>query len=417
MKTILIVLLSPGWNGIARLPYALKREGFTVITLSRQEEYLNKSLFIDHKYVFTGRISFRDSLLAITKKHDIDLLIPGCDDSINYFCQVIKEKSLYWTALQPLKELIQKSWNNEKAMHLLNSKSDLQKLADDLAILTPRNKSITSKDELLQEIKHRTFPIVLKSSNGYAGDGVKICCDYEDIERKFSELSSTNLVRANFRYKIVRTIGNLMALPYTIKNSKISIQDYISGTPCMHLVFASNGEILSSITLLKVCCYPKETSPSSVVKVINHPKISESCSKIVKETQVSGFLSFDFMVDAKNNAYLLECNPRPTPVAHLTHMLGGNLCTMMKKHFKLDSGQVNPYPKPIYEYLALFPNELKRDAKSEFFSKGYHDIPLEDPELLEHYKNELKELGIDLPVHTITDNTPNHHAPHNIVGL
>lgn len=396
MKTILIVLLSPRWNGIARLPRALKKEGFSVITLSNQNEYLNKSSFVDYKYHFTDKFSFRDSLLSIIKKHNIDLILPGCDREIDYFCQVLREKSLYSRKLKPLRELIQKSWNNEKAIQVLNSKSDLLKLADDLSILTPHNKVISSKSDLLIEIKKRTFPIVLKSSNGFAGDGVKICCEYNDAERMYEELSSISLVKANLKYKVVRIIGNLLALPYGIKNSEISIQDYIVGTPCMHIILASKGEVLSSVTLLKLCSYPKETSPSSVVKVINHPQISESCAKLVKETEISGFLDFDFMIDAQNNAYLLESNPRPTPMAHITHLLGGNLCAMLKKHFNMNSENVNPYPEPEYEYLSLFPNELKRNAKSEFLSKGYHDIPYDDVEILKTYQQELQELGLQV---------------------
>lgn len=393
MKNVFIVVISNGWFGISRLPKALKNEGFTVITLSPGDQLLNRSLFIDLKYTFSNRWEFRNVLLDIVKKHNIDFIVPGCDCTADYFCRIVLRKNLFQKSMSNLRELIQQSWNNVNAFGLLGNKASLQAIAVKYGIHNPNNAHFYSKHELLNEARKRKYPIVLKEDFGAGGLGVKICNSYDEV-LKAVKILNTSSVKLKVEYRIISGIGNLFALPYGKKNFGLSIQDYIEGTPCMHVVFASKGEILSSMTLLKVCCQPFKTSPSSVIKAIKHPEISEVCATIIREMKVTGFLSFDFILDKHNDAYLLECNPRPTPVVHLSHLCGGNLCAMLRKHLMPEDTNLEPYPEVVHEYIALFPNELKRDPQSEYLTKGYHDVPFDDYELLEELTNDLLKVGI-----------------------
>jgi len=393
MKNIFVVILSRGWIGITRLPKALKDEGFNVITLSHKEHLLNESLFIDFKYIYSSKFEIRCKLLDITNKHKIDLMIPGCDFTVNYFCQIVQNRSWFQTSLVNLKDLIKQSWNNVGAYGLLGEKTSLQKIAVKDNIPNPRNMHFNSKIDVLEEVKNRKFPIVLKKDFGVAGLGVRICYSYDEVNQALKTVTFNFFVK-NVIYKVKSLLKRTIALPYCYENFGISVQDYIVGTPCMHLVLASRGEVLSSITLLKVECQPQKTSPSSVVKAIRHSKISDDCVRIIKEMEVTGFLSFDFILDDNNIAFLLECNPRPTPVTHLSHLCGGNLCAMLKKHFMIDDGNLVPYPDIVYEYIALFPNELKRDPNSEYLTKAYHDVPFDDYKLWERHNEEFVKMGI-----------------------
>ncbi len=401
VPNIFIVSIMPYWLGISRLPKALKDQGFNVICLCDSKSYLAKSQFIDRLYVYNSMSQFRTQLIKIMKSNEIDFIIPGCDKTVSYFNDIIKRKRISFFLLAKLKKLIIKSCNTKDAYEILSNKSKLQNLAVSLNILTPRNIICNTKSDLLQNITTRNFPIVLKKDFGVAGDGVRICNNANEVELAFNDLKS-NLYSPSLGYKLKVITSNLLALPVDSKNSGLSVQDYIEGIPVMHGVFASRGKVLSSITLLKITCYPTKTSPSSVVQVIKHKTISESCERIIAKTNVSGFLSFDFILDDKNQAYLLECNPRPTPVSHLSHLCGGNLCAMLKVHFGIETEEINPYPELQYEYIALFPNELKRDPESKFLKEGYHDIPFEDREILKSLNEELQDLNLP----TFEENNP-----------
>jgi carbamoylphosphate synthase large subunit len=375
MKHILIVALSPKWYGIARLPKALKEAGFIVTTLSHRDSFLCKSMFIDFNYTFFSSWDFRKKLNIIVSKHPIDFIIPGCDNAVSYFTGIFRDEGKQIFRMDRLKTILLNSTNNANAFETLGNKSNLQQLAVKNKVLNPNNKHYNSSEELLRDINSRDFPLVLKKDFGAAGSGVKICNTRNEAAQALKNFEKKNS-RMGFKEKINQFVRRSLALPYNMnKNDGISVQNYIEGTPCMHLVFASKGKVLSSVTLLKVECYPDQTSPSSVIKPIRHKQITEDSEKIIEDCNVTGFYSFDYVINSRNEAYILECNPRPTPVTHLSHLCGGNLILMLKMHLTENESYVIAYPEIIHEYIALFPNEHNRDPQSEYLSKGFHDVP------------------------------------------
>lgn len=385
MKNILIVSLSPSWVGIARLPKALKKTGFNVITISRENSFLAKSAFIDFNYTYSNGWSLPSKINNILTHHQIDFIIPGCDGAVNYFSKICKNQGWKLFRMNRLKKLIVESCNNINVFEVLGNKARLQELAVRHSVPNPNNKYYLSDFEMLEDLGNRTFPVVMKNNFGAAGLEVKICNNVKEAHNALKVLSGS--INTGLKKKLGTYIKRLLALPYDNDLATgISIQDYIEGTPCMHLVFASKGEVLSSVTLLKVCCYPDKTSPSSVVKPIRHKQISEDSAKLIRECKVTGFFSFDYIINDEDKAFILECNTRPTPITHLSHLCGGNLCMMLKKHLVDIETTPEPYPEIVHEYLALYPSEYKRDRNSEFLNKGFHDIPVDEEALLEKIK-------------------------------
>jgi hypothetical protein len=348
-------------------------------------------MYIDFKYTYNSVWEFRQKIKEVINRHPIDFIVPGCDSTINYFSQVLRKPRFPMLNHNKLRTLILKSCNSESAFSLLGNKSNLQSQAVRHNILNPENKHFNSSRALLKEIGQRKFPLVLKKDFGVAGKGVRICYNQDDVLQALKGFNSENSI---LKYWITTLISILISKPYSFRDKGIAVQNYIEGSPYMHLVFASKGEVLSSVTLLKVTCYPGPTSPSSVVKPLKHDQIAQASAKIIKESNVSGFFSFDFIVDSNNKAYLLECNPRPTPIAHLSHLIGGNLCAAMKKHLGVNEPQTPAYPEIVHEYIALFPSEIKRDSNSEYIKKGYHDIPYDDRLLLDMINEDLINAGL-----------------------
>ncbi len=99
----------------------------------------------------------------------------------------------------------------------------------------------------------------------------------------------------------------------------------------------------------------------------------------------SGFASLDFMLDREGHSYLIELNPRPTPIAHMGERIG--CCPCRHLHASL-TGQPSKAGEPqgLPSRVALFPQEWVRDQNSHHLESGvFHDVLWDEPDLFEAY--------------------------------
>lgn len=387
MKKILIFSYTSKWIGISRLPKALHDVGFHITALCPDDSFLAKTSFIDVLVNFKSQLDYRNTFFKLLRKNNFDFIIPGGDQEVLYLSQLIQKNAKFLVPVRKIIKDIQPKLSEADSYNLLVNKSNLQKLAKQLGINTPNNLIVNSQEELEKGMKSRNYPIVLKRDHGVSGWGVKICQNEEELMEGYNEFKS-NLRKGNTLDIIKEGIKQALAFPVFTHKEDISIQDYIDGETCSHNIFASNGEVLSSYTHINEICYPAKTGPSCVIRVINNDSINDAAKKIIKESNFTGFAGFDFMIDKEGTPYFIECNPRPTPTTHLSHLCGGNLAAMLAKHLGED---INPTPSPdiVHERIALFPSELKRDKESEYITKYYHDVPTDDTTLYNALHNEI----------------------------
>jgi hypothetical protein len=129
------------------------------------------------------------------------------------------------------------------------------------------------------------------------------------------------------------------------------------------------------------------------VRVIQNAEMEEAVTKIAHRLGLSGFAGFDFMVDGSGEAYLLEMNVRPTQISHLAFDESTDLIGALAEWLL---GQKRPplFPCPSSQTIALFPQELWRDASSPHLSSAYHDVPRHLPQFVEMYS---KPLAHEMP--------------------
>jgi len=99
----------------------------------------------------------------------------------------------------------------------------------------------------------------------------------------------------------------------------------------------------------------------------------------------------------RGQAWLIECNPRPTPIAHLGARAGEDLCLAL--HHRLVSASMLPRTTdiPIEFVVAHFPQESWRDPNSPYFASAFHDVPVDDLELLQCLKQAEPPKPVILP--------------------
>ena len=110
--------------------------------------------------------------------------------------------------------------------------------------------------------------------------------------------------------------------------------------------------------------------------------MTQAAERIVGHLGISGLWGLDFILEEKTGAaYLIEMNPRATPICHLAlgagQDLAGALCAQLSN--------TTPIPSPVLtqqNVIALFPGEWHRDPASPYLRSAFHDIPWEEPDLV-----------------------------------
>jgi hypothetical protein len=188
-------------------------------------------------------------------------------------------------------------------------------------------------------------------------------------------------------------LGSEALSPLTLPLRRtISLQEYIVGRPGNRAVICWKGKVLAGISVEAVEV-THERGPASVVRLIDHPEMATASERMVKGLHLSGFVGFDFMIDSANEAWLLEINPRVTPICHFALADGTNLAgalfTQMKKQLPRSR------PAPIdRDLIALFPNAIARSPSSDYLLSCQHDVPWEEPDLVRGALNQIRRTQI-----------------------
>jgi hypothetical protein len=124
-----------------------------------------------------------------------------------------------------------------------------------------------------------------------------------------------------------------------------------------------------------------EGGPASVVRVIDHPEMTEATEALVRHLGLSGLCGFDFVISPSGQAYLLELNPRATPVSHLALANGTHLPAVLYRELTGNDPACAAPPVP-HDLIALFPTEWQRDRSGASLQNVHHDAPWDEPALL-----------------------------------
>jgi biotin carboxylase len=227
----------------------------------------------------------------------------------------------------------------------------------------------------LQGAEKIGYPLVLKKDFSWSGDGVKVCSD----EQVLLQSLPTFLPKSSFAFK--ERLRGLLNREWFPTNKVLSMQQFIKGRPAMYALVALRGKVLAGYGAIPEHT-TSATGPSSVVRFVNNAEMTAMSTQLVEHFGYSGFCGFDFMIEeTTGKAYLLECNPRPSPICHLGSKVGIDLGKALFKGLQGHppvkfSGIVQE------EVIALFPQEWKRNPSSPYLAHNNHDVPWDDPLLL-----------------------------------
>ena len=310
---------------------------------------------------------------------------------------------------QSVQDLLVRSFGSPSGYRAAIDRNLLMDVASRIGVRKPQHKRIAYPQKDFRVLDDWAFPLFLKTEHSCGGDGVTAVKDRAQLLR---ELAAKN-ARSRKR-RLVSRVKNVLRSRAGFESSsddEIIVQSFAPGHPAFRTVAAWNGRILAGVSFAAERIHPEPTGASTVIRFIEHPEMDETAAAITAALGCSGFVSFDFMLDdERGHATLIEMNARCVGSCHLGGLFGRDICGALVAELAGSSAsQPSEITKP--KLVALFPKELERDPASPYLSSSevLHDIPQNEPALLEAYERHLAKLHPSQPssIHSFIERAGN----------
>jgi ATP-grasp domain len=352
------------WLGAARLPRAFSRAGFEVVSLAYPNLLLGRSGYLSGQSYLPDR-GEDEELLAVARAALIAqrpaIVVPTDDASVELLQGVAATARRELPSDDPLFSLLRDSVGDCSKHAILRQRHGLARVAEDAGVRAPAYAVVHDAAEARAFGERHGFSVVLKSEASLAGMGVAICKDRAALESAVQRFTNEKAMAGG-----------------------AVLQTYVTGRTAMRAVIAFRGRVLAGLSAIKVETHPAPTGPSAVVQFIEHAEMMQTAQKMIAALGYSGFASLDFIVDDAGDAHLIELNTRPTPICHLGEHLGLDLCKSLRRALEGELDEDRD-PSALPKKVALFPQEWVRDQSSLHFLDSFHDVPWDEPDLIEGF--------------------------------
>jgi Carbamoyl-phosphate synthase L chain, ATP binding domain len=388
MKRILMIAADDNRWGPVRLPQPLSESGVEVAVLCTANNPLRQSSFAARTYSLDQLKSWRKfgkKLGSVMSDWKPDLILP-CDELVvamlHYFLKRPRTASRYMNARQ--QAVLSLSIGKTEKLDTMILKHQTRLLAESLGVSVPKSQLVQSPAEALNAATRFGFPVFLKSSFSWAGEGSICCNNAEQLQQAYTSLrDKTSWIKALGKRALARD--------WYPTNCAIEVQKAIAGEAVMYSVVAYEGKVLGGLFASRAARH-SATGPSTTVCLGENPACHKMTEKMIAAMGASGFLAFDFMKsEATGELFLLECNPRPNQIFHLGHKVGTNLCQALVD--SLHGLSELPRSPQGSATVPLFPQLWLHDENLALAEIHTLDIPENDSKLLNFMLRLGREKG------------------------
>lgn len=341
---------------------------------------MRRSLHLSHATVYHPLwpgTSLRD---AIGKSRP-DLVVPCDDRAVLQLLALYDEIRTTRPGDDPTIRMIERSLGRPSEYPKMMSRVTFIEQARALGIRAPEIRDLLSENSLREALEDWSFPLVIKRDHSWGGTGVRVVKTCEEafaVYRKWTkQLSRLQSLGRALRYRDPHLL--VFAQLQFVKPS-ISLQRFVHGSPATTAFACWEGTVLATINT-DVLVTERAMGPSCVVRCVQDLEMTMAARRLAQFFGISGLHGLDYIRDTNGDVHLLEINPRATATSYLPLGLGRDLLASL-------AGRVTAAPlsprTPIIdnEVIALFPQEIARDAASQYLRTAYHDVPNDDPGVL-----------------------------------
>jgi hypothetical protein len=377
------------WAAPARLAIALSEEGCHVSAVCQPRHPLLKTRVVRRTFPYSG-LRPLDSLAAAIEASQPDLIIP-CDDLGVQHLHELHARAHSQAPGNSVAALIERSLGAPESYPVTLSRYDLLRVASAEQIPVPRTFRIDSGQKAKSLFSARSSPWVLKADGTWGGRGVRFTESGDEAERSFLELTSPpGLVETLKEFALHRDRSWLLARRHRHPPAVIA-QACIHGRPANCAALAWRGKVLAGIAV-EVLSASGPKGPAIVVRLVEGSSMLRAAERIAARLRLSGIFGLDFMIEEHTNAtYLIEMNPRCTPLCHLQLGPGRDLVGALWAQL---AGQPCRPPTTHIDndLIAYFPQAWT--TQSTFLDVSFQDVPRQDPALSQELLNPWSDRSL-----------------------
>jgi len=359
---------------------ALASAGCKVEAVCPKLHPVRKTRSVGRTHVYYGLAPLSSFARAIAIAQP-DFIVSGDDLATRHLHRLYAHERRNGKTDSPICDLIERSLGSPESFAVVDARAAFMDLAHQEGLRAPATEVIRNTDDLSAWVARRGLPVVLKANGTSGGDGVRIAYTQTEAERFFRELHAPPLLARAAKRAVVDQDKTLVWPSILRRRPVVNAQAFVAGREATSTIICREGAVLASLHL-EVVNKASSKGHATVVRVIENAEMSAAAEKMARRLNLSGLYGFDFMLEAETaNAYLIEINPRSTQVGHLSLGPGRDIPAAL--YAALSGKAVEAAPKITEkDTIALFPQEWIRDPESPFLRSAYHDIPLEEPELI-----------------------------------
>lgn len=324
-----------------------------------------------------GVLAPQRTLHAAIRASAPDFVIP-CDDGAALHLARLYQRSEADASMAAVRRLIERSLGTPGSCALATTRGKLMRLAEAAGVRIPAAASLTAPGDLERWAARHGFPAVLKVDGSWGGLGVSVVGDLAQARKALHGATHPPAYRALLHLILRRDPSHLWGWLAAARPG-MTVQAYIAGRPANCAVACWRGEVLAGISVVALQTQ-SAAGPASVVRIIENAEMSETARRLVRALGLSGFCGLDFVIEAATGAaYLIEINPRATPISHLALGAGHDLPAAL--HARLQGEPVGAARAPIGarpgcgDVIVMFPGEWQRNPLSPYLRSGFHDVP------------------------------------------
>jgi carbamoylphosphate synthase large subunit len=359
----------------ARLAIELHEAGIHVSLIAPRNHPAKVLEFLANRITYRAAAP-RASLEAALARISPDLVIP-CDE------RTVRDLHAVWrgTRDSAIKLIVERSTTPPEWFPIVTSRAELLEVARQHGVRVPNFTTVPSIAALRSWCANSAAPFVLKADGSWAGFGVRIVPDQNAAEAAYAQM--TRRASGRLALREARVEGNYFYIRPWLRRERptMSVQDHVDGWPANIGVACWQGEVLASICAESVATV-SATGPSTVARIINNAEMVEAATRIVRALGLSGMIGFDFMIEAATgSAYLIEMNPRNTPICAVRLGAGRDLAEALVARLTSTTARKHPQ-RTTSDIVAFFPDTWQEDPHNQFLRNGFHDVPWEYPTLV-----------------------------------
>lgn len=368
------------WPAPARIAIGLAKSGCTVAAVCPTR---------GHPLLYTSAVqrsfpyrSLRplESLLAAIEAFQPDVIVPCDDRGVMHLHELYDRACKQGASGTPVASLLERSLGSPDSFVAVSCRSRLLDIARQEGIRVPDSQPLSGLEDLEAWQAGHAFPWVLKGDGTFGGRGVRIAHSFEEASKHYSDIRRMfGAIRA-FKRALINRDPFWLRPWWQNHQPAVTVQSYVLGRPANCAVVCWKGRVLAGIAV-EVVSSVGQTGPASIVRVVDNQEMLEAAERLARSLELSGFFGLDFMIEKKSGAaYLIEMNPRCTP---LTHLQLGNGRDMIETFSAQIAGRSPRDVVPVThnDLIAYFPQS--RNTKSEFLQSSYQDVPVGEPRLLQ----------------------------------